>query len=115
MAGSSNSIQKLFEEQVASLREDHFLVLYWAAQAEGKGCRYNLTNGFDDLKHAGITRTKQTAVAVVEALKVLRFIDIRDEGNRKNVYITIHGAKALEAMVLQSVFAPKKSVFLEGR
>jgi len=43
----------------------------------------------------------------------LRFLDIRDEGNRKNMYITPYGARALESLVLQKKYSPKKSAFLE--
>jgi len=96
------------------LKESHFLALYWCAQAEDKHCKYNITNCFDDLKAIGITRTKQNAMAVVEALDALRFIDVRDEGNRKNLYITSHGARALETLVLERAFALRKSSFLEG-
>ena len=107
-------MNKLFDEQVARLDHSHFLLLSWAAQAEDKGVKYNITNGFDDLKRAGITRTKQNAVAAVEALRILCFLDLRDEGNRKNVYITSYGAKALEAYILQHRYVPKPSAFLEG-
>ncbi|MBT3376708.1 MAG: hypothetical protein HN742_15645 [Lentisphaerae bacterium] len=104
----------LFEEQVNHLGESHFLVLFWAAKAEDRTVRYNITNCFDDLKYSGITRTKQNAVAVVDSLSLLRFVDIREEGNRKNIYITTYGAKALESLVLSRTFAPKRSAFLEG-
>ena len=104
----------LFDEQIASLAETHFLVLLWAAQSEDRKARYNITNCFDDLKHLGLTRTKQTAVAVVDTLRTLRFIDLRDEGNRKNLYITTYGAKALETLVLKQAFVSKQSAFLEG-
>ena len=113
-ATPTDRLRNLFLEQVTHLGEHHFLVLYWSTQAEGKGVRYNLTNCFDDLKYSGITRTKQNAVATVDALAALRFIEIRDEGNRKNIYITPYGAKALETLVLQRTFGPKKSAFLEG-
>lgn len=105
----------LFNQQVANLQAAHFLVLYWVAAAEDKRLRYNITNCFDDLKFRGITRTKQTAVAVVDALRALRFVDVRDEGNRKNMYITSYGAKALELLVLRQAFAPQTSLFLEDR
>ncbi len=104
---------KLFREQVGGLLEAHFLILYWAALAEDRKRRYNITNCFDDLKAQTITRTKQTATALVEALQALRFLDIRDEGNRKNVYITPYGAKALESMILNQTYSPQKSQFLE--
>ena len=108
------AIEHLFDEQVTHLTESHFLVLLWAAQAEDRRTRYNITNCFDDLKHAGLTRTKQNAVAAVDALHVLRFIDVRDEGNRKNIYITRYGAKALEGLVLRQAYRTRQSAFLEG-
>ncbi|MCK5803780.1 MAG: hypothetical protein KAI66_13145 [Lentisphaeria bacterium] len=104
----------LFQQQVDHLGEGHFLVLCWAAQSEGRSTPYNMTNCFDDLKHIGLTRTKQTAVAFVEALSALRFVDLRGEGNRRNIYITMHGAKALENLVLRTVHTPRISAFLEG-
>ncbi|MFO7821630.1 MAG: hypothetical protein R6V56_06225 [Lentisphaeria bacterium] len=103
----------LLKQQIEYLEEPHFLVLYWGAAAEDRGVRYNITNCFDDLKFQGITRTKQTATAILDSLEKLRFIDIRDEGNRKNIYITKYGAKALETLVLQEAFSPRKSIFLE--
>lgn len=109
------STKTLYDEQVEHLSEAHFLILYWAAQSEGSGIRYNITNCFDDLKAHSITRTKQTAVASVEALASLRFIELREEGNRKNIYITTYGAKALETLVLARSYTPKPSSFLEGR
>ena len=106
-------MDELFKEQVNNLEEPHFLILYWGATAEDRNTSYNITNCFDDLKFHRITRTKQTATAVLDALQKLRFIDIRDEGNRKNIYITPHGAKALESLVLQQTYTPKKSFALE--
>ncbi len=114
MAGSMRDFEKkLFREQTEHLQEAHFLVLYWVAMAEDRGRAYNITNCFDDLKALAITRTKQTATAIVETLQCLRFIDIRDEGNRKNMYITAYGAKALESLVLGEVYKPRQSTFLE--
>lgn len=107
-------MDELFEEQIRHLSEMHFLILFWAAQGEDRARRYNITNCFDDLKSCSLTRTKQTAVAAVEALSALRFIDLREEGNRKNLYITRHGAKALEALVLRQAYTPRPSAFLEG-
>ena len=104
----------LFERQLGKLRENHFLILYWAAKAEEKGVKYNITNVFDDLKFSGSTRTKQSAVAVIEALSVLCFLDISGDGNRKHIYITTFGAKALEVLLSTSKFKIKKSIFLEG-
>ncbi len=107
-------MEKLFEAQIGHLDEAHFLILLWTAMAEDKMKAYNITNCFDDLKHHRITRTKQTAVSSVDSLFALCFIDIRGEGNRKNLYITKHGAKALETLVLKANFKPKPSIFLEG-
>lgn len=104
----------LFEKQLAQLKEPHFLVLYWAAKAEEKNIKYNITNVFDDLKFSGSTRTKQSAVALIEALNVLCFLDVAGEGNRKHIYITAFGAKALETLLASSKFNVKKSIFLEG-
>ena len=104
----------LFQEQIDHLTEAHFLVLYWVATAEDKKNGYNITNCFDDLKAHGITRTKQTAVATVEALHALRFLDINGKGNRKHLYITTYGARALEHLVLQSRYNPRKSITLES-
>jgi hypothetical protein len=103
----------LFQEQVEHLNESHFLVLYWVATAEDRQKSYNITNCFDDLKAHGITRTKQTAVATVEALDALRFLNINGKGNRKHLYITGHGARAVEYLVLQNKFTPRKSIYLE--
>lgn len=110
-----NSLNNLFSEQVKALKESHFLVLYWVARAEDKGTKYNITNCFDDLKYLGITRTKQNATAVIDALNALCFIETREEGNRRNLYITPYGAKALETLVLERAFTVNKSIFLEGR
>jgi hypothetical protein len=109
----SGSANILFDAQVKRLGEAHSLILYWCSSAEGRSLKYNLTNCFDDLKSAGITRTKQTAIAAVEALATLCFVDLKDEGNRKNIYITRHGAKALEYLVKNSLFHSKPSSFLE--
>jgi hypothetical protein len=104
----------LFAEQVSRLREYHFLILFWAAEAEVKGMKYKITNAFDDLKDLGITRTKQSVMAYVEALNSLCFIDLKEERNRKNIYLAEAGARALEALVSSSNFKPKQSRFLEG-
>lgn len=104
----------LFEEQSSLLKEPHFFVLYWTAKAEEKGIKYNITNVFDDLKYIGATRTKQSAVSFVESLHSLCFVGISGEGNRKNLYITKYGAKALEYLISNTNYKPKKSLFLEG-
>lgn len=114
MAQQNDEQNNLFDEQVKRLQESHFLVLYWAAQSEDKGVKYNITNIFDDLKYVGITRTKQTAVASVTALVTLCFIDLREEHNRKNIYITKFGAQALKAMVINEMYKPRGSSFLGG-
>ena len=108
-------MKELFEQQAGQLGESHFLALSWAAQAEDRRIKYNITNYFDDLKYARITRTKQNAVTALDALRALRFVDIREEGNRKNIYITKYGAKALEGLVLEHKYALKASAFLEGQ
>ena len=110
-----STLENLFRDQVAHLALSHFLVLYWVASAEDRRLRYNITNCFDDLKLRGITRTKQNAVSIIDSLSALRFVEIRDEGNRKNLYITPYGAKALEALVLDARFVAQTSPFLEGR
>ena len=76
--------------------------------------RYNITYVYDDLKYLGVTRTKQNVVAYIEALANLHFITLNDESNRKNLYITKYGAKALEILVKQGTFTAKPSNFLEG-
>lgn len=107
-------MKELFEKQISQLKEAHFLILYWTAKAEEKNIKYNITNIFDDLKYAGATRTKQSAVCFVEALSVLCFVDVTGEGNRKHLYISPFGAKALEYLLSESKFKIKKSMFLEG-
>lgn len=107
-------MKNLFNEQLSRLKEYHFLVLYWAAEAEVKGVKYNITNAFDDLKDLNITRTKQSVVAYVEALYALCFIDMKEERNRKNIYLSEFGAEALEALVKKGNFSTNKSRFLEG-
>ncbi|MCU0858535.1 MAG: hypothetical protein MUC65_09060 [Pontiellaceae bacterium] len=107
-------MDSLYKEQLKRLKECHFLVLYWAADAEVKGVRYNITNAFDDLKELGITRTKQSVMAYVESLYMLCFIEVRDERNRKNVYLSESGAQALEDLVKSGNFKIKRSRFLEG-
>jgi len=118
MAREAKNVQKaetdsLFAQQIGQLTQAQYLVLLWATQGEGLGVKYNLTNCFDDLKHAGITRTKQTAVAVVESVRSLCFIEIKDERNRKNIYITKWGAQALAALVGISRFQDLESLFLK--
>jgi hypothetical protein len=103
----------LFQEQVSRLGLHHFLILYWAALSEAKGVRYNITNAFDDMKFQKLTRTKQTAVANIEALALLGFVDLKDESNRKNIYITKFGAEALQVLGENKRFKTKKSLFLE--
>ena len=115
MPVQTEDFEKLFREQIARLELSHFLILYWAAESEGAAVKYNITNLFDDLKFAGITRTKQTAVAAVVSLATLCFIDLREEHNRKNIYITRFGAKALESMIRNNVFSKIESTYLRGR
>jgi hypothetical protein len=113
MARAADETSDLFLDQLNRLGEGHFLILCWCSMGEGKNVKYNITNCFDDLKRAGITRTKQTAVSLVEALWALCYIDIREERNRKNIYITSHGAKALEYLLTSNRFQGKTSSYLE--
>jgi len=106
-------MNELLEKQISNLMEVHFHILYWTALAEGKGTGYNITNIFDDLKFIGMTRTKQSAVSFVESLTALCFVGINGAGNRKNVYITKYGAKALEQLISNNNYQIKKSMFLE--
>lgn len=107
-------MDELFTKQLRRLKEVHFLILYWAAEAEVSGIKYNITNAFDDLKDLGITRTKQSVMAFVESLYTLCFIDMKEERNRKNIYLAEAGAEALEALVRSGNFKTKKSRFMEG-
>ena len=109
MSGQS----ELFMQQLERLGEEHFLVLLWAAMRADRNRKYNITNCFDDLKAGGITRTKQTAVAVVEAMHLLCLIDVKDERNRKNIYLTNFGGQALAKLAESGRFQSKKSHFLE--
>jgi hypothetical protein len=107
-------MNKLFNRQVDQLQDAHFNILYWATLAEGQEMRYNLTNVFDDLKGLKITRTKQSAMAFVEMLRALCFIEVRDESNRKNLYITEFGGQALEKLIVEQNFKVKTSSYLEN-
>ena len=103
----------LLQDQLNRLGEGHFLILSWCTWCEGQSVKYNITNCFDDLKSVGITRTKQTAMSLVETLWSLCFVDIRDERNRKNIYITPHGGKVLEYLVKSKRYKLKSSSYLE--
>ena len=107
-------MNELFEKQIAGLQESHFLALYWTTVAEDKKIRYNITNVFDDLKYLKITRTKQSAVSYVETLKSLCFIEVREESNRKNLYLSNYGAQALEKLIISKKFKPQHSNYLEA-
>ena len=109
MSGQS----ELFMQQLERLGEEHFLVLLWAAMSADRNRKYNITNCFDDLKAGGITRTKQTEVAEVEAMHLLCLIDVKDERNRKNIYLTNFGGQALAKLAESGRFQSKKSHFLE--
>lgn len=104
----------LFEQQIAKIQAHHFLILFWAAEAEDLQVKYNITNVFDDLKDVRITRTKQSVTAYIESLEMLCFIEVKDEKNRKNIYITEYGAEALESILKIKDFKTKKSRFLGG-
>ena len=107
------SAEQLYELQLSRLGEEHFLALYWATVSEYKSLAYNITNYFDDLKHLGLTRTKQTAMAAIEAMRLMGFIDLRDSRNRKNIFITRFGANALQRLVKRN-FKSKPSEYLES-
>lgn len=113
MARAVDLTDDLLQDQLNRLGEGHFLILSWCAFCEDKNVKYNITNCFDDLKSAGITRTKQTAMSFVETLWSLCFVDIRDERNRKNLYITPHGAKALAYLIKSNRYKLKLSSYLE--
>ncbi len=108
-------MEALFIQQVEKLEHHHFLIMYWAAEAEDLNIKYNITNLFDDLKDAGITRTKQSATAYVESLEMLCFIELKDEKNRKNIYITEYGAIALQKILEIKSYKTKKSRFIGGQ
>jgi len=112
---SAGSATELYELQLARLGEEHFLALCWATVSEYKSLDYNITNYFDDLKHLGLTRTKQTAMAAIEALRLLGFVDLRDSRNRKNIFITRFGANALQRLVKTGHFKSKPSDYLESK
>ena len=113
MTEEPEELRDLLQLQVSRLGYGHYLVLYWCAQGEGMSVKYNITNCFDDLKHCGVTRTKQTAVGVIETLHVLGYVDVKDERNRKNIYITRWGAKALQQLVLSNRYETKESLYLK--
>ncbi|NQZ58246.1 MAG: hypothetical protein HRT88_12375 [Lentisphaeraceae bacterium] len=106
-------MDKLLDKQISALQEPHFLALYWTTIAEDKEIRYNITNVFDDLKFLKITRTKQSAVSFVDTLKALCFIDVREESNRKNLYLSNYGAQALETLIISQKFKVQHSNYLE--
>ena len=107
-------MEKLFEEQLKKLKKHHFLILYWSAEAEVGKVKYNITNVFDDLKAQGITRTKQSAMSYIDVLEGLCFIEIKEERNRKNIYISEYGEVALERLVSDKLFKLEKSIYLGG-
>lgn len=113
MAKAVELTDDLLQDQLNRLGEGHFLILCWCSLSEDRSIKYNITNCFDDLKRAGVTRTKQTAVSFVETLWALCFVDIRDERNRKNIYITSHGVKALEHLIKNNRYPLKPSSYLE--
>ena len=107
-------MEKLFEEQIRKLKKHLYLILYWAAEAEVAKLKYNITNVFDDLKALGITRTKQSAMSYIDVLEALCFIDVKEERNRKNIYISEYGETALERVVSRKQFNIEKSTYLGG-
>ena len=113
MPQSVEESSDLLQDQLNRLGYGHFLILCWCSLGEAKSIKYNITNCFDDLKSAGVTRTKQTAMSMIDTLWALCYIDVREERNRKNIYITSHGAKALEHFIKSDRFTAKNSSFLE--
>ncbi len=109
------STEALWERQLGKLKRAHYLILYWAAQAEVMNKKYNITNVFDDLKSAQETRTKQNAVCYVETLEILGLIEVKEESNRKNIYITEAGEIALEQQARQKKYKLVGSTFLGGK
>lgn len=107
-------MNELFTEQLQKIEQHHFLILFWVAEAESLGIKYNITNLFDDLKDADVTRTKQSVTAYVESLEMLCFIELKDEKNRKNIYITTYGVEALEKILEIKDYKTKKSRFIGG-
>jgi len=105
----------LFEKQLQKIKRHHFLILYWAAEAEVLGEKYNITNVFDDLKMASITRTKQNAMSYVEVLDALCLIEIKEESNRKNIYLSEYGETALEKLVKKNSYKIEASNHLGGK
>ena len=108
-------MEDIFEEQLKRIKKHHFLILYWSAEAEVNGYKYNITNIFDDLKILGITRTKQSAMTYIDVLYSLCFIEVREERNRKNIYITEYGELVLERLVESNSYKLEKSTFLGGK
>ncbi len=106
-------MEELLNNQIERLEEAQFLILYWAAQAETLNIKYNITNVFDDLKDLKITRTKQSATSYIEGLYMLCFINVVEESNRKNIYISEYGAEALERLVNSKKVKVQSSRFLE--
>lgn len=113
MAREPEETSELFQDQLERLGLGHFLILCWCSLSEDNSIKYNITNCFDDLKHCGITRTKQTAMSYVDTLWALCFVDVREERNRKNIYITSHGGRALKRLIESNRFEIKESAFLE--
>ena len=108
-------MDSLLKAQISQLEEGHFHTLYWTAIAEDKKQKYNITNVFDDLKYGNITRTKQNVIDYINTLKVLCFIEIKEEKNRKNLYISKYGAKALQQLVVKNKYKNIKSNYLEEK
>jgi hypothetical protein len=52
-------------------------------------------------------------MAYVESLFMLCFIDVKDERNRKNIYLADAGAQALEALVKTGKFKTRQSRYME--
>ena len=105
--------EKLISKQISNLNLEHFLILYWGALAKDLEENYNVTNAFDDLKFHSLTRTKQNAVAYIESLAMLSFIQLHFKSNKKNIIITENGLEVLGQLVERERFKIKKSNYLK--
>ena len=108
-------LENLWKRQIGKLKRHHYLILYWTAQAEVANKKYNITNVFDDLKAGGLTRTKQNAVSYVDVLDALCLIEVKEESNRKNLYITSYGEHALEQQARMNRYKLEGSSYLGGK
>ena len=105
--------EQLVLKQISNLSLEHFLILYWGTLARDLKKDYNVTNAFDDLKFHSLTRTKQNAVAYIESLALLSFIELNFKSNKKNITITTTGLDVLRQLVEKEKFKIKESNYLK--